>query len=235
MKKVVHINIEQKEQVQEPVQEQKEQEQVQEQHENKGWYKSYPKFTIKNTTFQYYIEYYDSKPLLSCIHDGSNIESCGNPWNIVACLGIDDEVRKMAPKKNSSPDIHGKPIITTDFLSKDKFLECIYNNIGSDCWLVYTTDDYREIQKIYFNSFIYTDTPENEESTKEKKEEIMNKERNEQEKRDKLYEDPKQCFDDLEKGHTLYVIMNQFYADYIYKKVPNSDIICLTTIKYNTE
>jgi len=180
-----------------------------------------PEFTIEGITFKYYIENWTSTAILiitkSVNPNVSNIHM--NPWNIVQKLNIGKEVLEMAPKQNKFPDVDGKPIVKMEFLKIDTFFEFFKNNIESDCWLMYSTNEDNELQKTYFNLFI--------ENIDEKIE---------WNKRKLLYDNFDNCKQEItkcmENGYTLYIIMNKFGVDFIYKKVPNNNLICMTEINY---
>jgi len=193
-------------------------------------YKEYPEFEIKGITFKYIIVNYDSHPILTICKMDDSIESgCGNPWNIVHDFDIRNEVLQMLPIKNNSPDAFKKPTIIVKYISLKTCLEIMGNNLTSDCSLVYSTNDNREIQKVYWNNIqfrtgIFEEYKKREKSADEKREDA---------KREILINDMTPLTTDLENGNTVNIIMSIFSSDYIYKKVQNTDMFCLTIIEYD--
>ena len=173
------------------------------------YYKRYPEFVINDIKFQWVINNYDDKPMLIILSDCGN-KGCGNPWNIVEDQGIRDKVLSYLPEQNDSVE-NNKPKITIKYFTNNDVYEDIKDLLGGDCWRVYSLNDQRELQTLYFDDGYDNNGM-----------------------RDKLLNNPELVKDDFKKGNTLYVIMggNPFY-DYIYKKVPNSDMYVRTQVYYN--
>lgn len=176
----------------------------------------YPVFTVKDTNFQYVIEKYDSDPWLTLV-TSEETDGCGNPWNVAHKLGIRAEVLSQCPERNTLPDYKSKPSITIDFLSQDDCLKDITEYVGADCCLVYSTNDNRELQTTFYNS-IDTDTDDHD-----------------SENRNKLMDSNATiCLSDFDKNYTLNVIMNKFFIDIVYKRVPTTTLFTRTTVTYHT-
>lgn len=182
------------------------------------FYKTFPEFTVKGCTFQYVlINNYDDTPRLRYLR-GYTVDAttkCGNPWNLVEdILDAREEVLSYKPTKESLPDYPEKPTITVDFSGKAECIKDISENVGADCWLVYTTNDVRELSKIYYDA-------------------IRNKEDFDDANRTALMDNTAEVIGpELEEGKTVYVIMNKFFIDFVYKRVPGTDVYSRTTVHY---
>lgn len=189
-------------------------------------YKHYPQHEIKGVKFHWFLEYYDSDPMLSI----DNMESvvgkdavCGNPWNVVHYAQIRDEVLATRPESEiNTIDIKGKPQYTINFFKREQIVEEIYETVYADCWAMYSYDDQRVPQTVYFNS-LHNDTDE--EQNKRSSLTIKSEDGIETYSEEPLKE--------LDSGLTLHLILNYWFMDIVIKKVPGHDMYTVTTINHD--
>jgi len=179
-------------------------------------YKDYDPFICKNIQFHWSIRYYDSEPTLNMDSDPNDIKKeggCGNPWNLIEDLGIRQEILDHRPPRNKTIEtIESKPKKQIQFLNTEQLKKRLYDLIAADCWHVFTLNDKRETIHNYFNSFESNDYGGLE--------------------RTKLIENSDPLLSDLENGHSVSIILNDHFLDYVYKKIPNQDLYVECEIMY---
>ncbi len=178
-------------------------------------------FEVNGNKWQWYVTYYDDEPYLKSIeYNGGKSRGCGNPWNLIENGDEKDHIMKHKPKRKSMPDIDKKPCITITYFDKTAVYQDINDYLGGDCWSCYITDDNRNILKTYFNTFEH---PDRNDPVYIQGYEI----------RDKLVDDTTPLIEALDRGETVYIILNQWFVDSSFKKVPNIDLYVRTEVRYH--
>jgi len=195
----------------------------------------YPQFEVDGFKFHWHTSYYDEEPHLRTDEvPESYTGSSKNAYHLIEHGVVDKaEVLRHRPATRTVADIPHKPSIMMSHFNRVDLIKELKDIIGADCWSMYTTDALRGNYRCFFNTFAYIDRlggcfnedhpdyvriPEYEE---------------EQRLQDALIDDPTPLLDELENGRTLYLILNNWFVDCVFKKVDGQDMYSCCEVRYN--
>ena len=167
-------------------------------------FQRYPKFTLNKAEFQWVQEFADSEPYLECV---SPPIGCGNPWNLIE-EGNREAALKLMPAFSKS----NKPMINVSFFSASELKSYLQYLIGADCWKVLTVDTNHSPQKVFFD--LFKDSSQSNAS------------------RDILIENASPLIEELQRGMEVRIVMNEYFQDYIIRKVPSSELFTSVRLEY---